>query len=39
MVKSVRNGFISGHPPVALGTLADAVHKYDPDNPANYVGR
>ena len=38
MVGAVRKGFVSGHPPVALGKLADAVHKYDPDNPANYGG-
>jgi hypothetical protein len=35
MVNSVRAGFASGHPPVALGMQAADVHKYDPDNPAN----
>lgn len=38
MVGAVRKGFVSGHPPTQLGTLASAVHKYDPDNPANYGG-
>jgi hypothetical protein len=38
MVGAVRKGFVSGNPPTQLGTLAGAVHKYDPDNPANYGG-